>query len=418
MSELNEMMNPFVFTTRIQPDKFIGRKRELLYLLNTTYHGGSNFVTGQPRIGKSSLLLKLQSEVEKNSPMGDLLLMPVFIASSNFSSNDFPRNFWQLVSTTISESTGEKPAQFDSTFQMQRYFERIGKSNKRVILLIDGLGGLLGNDNFDMPFWGSLRSIASTTRGLSVIAFSRLRASEAQEKIEKGYNRGSPMLNFAHEMILHPLSHKDTLELVEVADQAHKYFTPKDKHLVWELSGGHPFIAQLAASIIWDARMGELHISKDNYRELVESVVESATPHFWDTWRYLSPVAQTLGIMAVLQEIATYRKFNTHDIKEAWKSCREHTRTLESIGLIRTEDEKISISSLGFGMWILRHQIGPNKDFSNPEEWLRENRRMFGPVTQKQLDDIINSIKKLYSDLRETALDLGEAFARVRLGIP
>jgi len=414
------MNNPFIFERPIEPDKFIGRKRELRRLLATIDRSGSLVVTGQPRIGKTSLLEKMLDDIALRSDDEGSLPIPILMTSGHLASDMSQSDFWNYVINFIAETLKESLYEeaTGSWWKLDRYFRSLDATGKRFVLVIDGAGWLLDNQKLGIPFWGGLRSLMAHHRALGLIMFSRLRSSQIQEQIEKGQHMGSPMMNFALEIALAPFSYGETMQLIQnYTGENENLFTPKDKRIVWQLSGGYPFLVQLAASVIWEARANGQSIAKDSYRYLKDVMLEIAHPHFWDVWHHLSPTAQAIGLMVTLREIATHRRYNTLDLDEALKTCEMDIRALKRTGLLLLNNHAPVLSSLSFGMWILRTQVGSGMEIPQPEEWLRQNQKIFGPATRKQIDFLARSVGKVYTELRASIIDLGEALARARFGL-
>jgi len=65
------------------------------------------------------------------------------------------------------------------------------------------------------------------------------------------FNRtGSPYFNFMDEVILGPLAEIEIDKLLRLADDR---FTADDCRFITEIAGGHPYLLQMAASVLWDA---------------------------------------------------------------------------------------------------------------------------------------------------------------------
>lgn len=418
------MDNPFFYSRPIVSENFIGRDYDLRTLMNRANNGESIFVSGQPRIGKTSLLLKFINEAKKiNSTNHESReLIPVLMERGCLDSSASNNDFWKLTIKTISECIGMQTQgmQIDSIHEIKRFFSRLASDNKSAVILIDGLGWLLENENFNVTFWDTLRELSTSTNGLVIIPFSRLNILELQSQLDqKKKNFGSPVMNFVIQLTLRPFSYNETVNLIDkYLGSSQRFFTPKDKRTVWQLSGGHPFLVQLVSSLIWEARNSGESVAKAGYDRLISEALEIAGPHFWDVWRCLDPTAQTLGLMISLREIALSQKYDTRPLDDALKVYKPYWGQLESGGLILIEKEVPILSSLCFGMWILQNQIGLNNEIPQPEEYLQENLKVFGPFTRKQIDLVAKMAGKIYQDLKQPALDLGTVLARARLGIP
>lgn len=127
--------NPFVFAKPVPPDAFIGREYELNSVLNRILKGGSYLITGQPRIGKSSLLQKVSSLILESSDENKTFI-PVsitrVISSSNFTEQDFFRHIIKSINeiTNVTKSDNES----DGYFEFIRFLKLLSAENKQVVL--------------------------------------------------------------------------------------------------------------------------------------------------------------------------------------------------------------------------------------------------------------------------------------------
>lgn len=273
------------------------------------------------------------------------------------------------------------------------------------------MGWLL--EKVGVNFWAGMRGILQDS-DLIFVAFSRLTFQEISKKTTDFAS--SPFMNVLFSHSLTPFSEKQTNELIDTYNEKN-YFTPKDKRIVWQLSGGHPFLAQISSSLIWEKRFNSQSISKDGYNSLFDEILDVARPHFWDTWRYLTPSEQTIGLMLSIRDLAQINNFDVGELDNVLKYYQNDMQTLRQTGLLRIENEKIYLSSLCFGLWIIQNQVF-GKDIKGPDEFLRENLKIVGSLTNKQLDSITNTTTKILSSFKNTAINVVDVMMRSKLGLP
>ncbi len=68
-------------------------------------------------------------------------------------------------------------------------------------------------------------------------------------------------------------------------------------------------------------------------------------------------------------------------------------------------------------LWIIQSQIF-GKDIKAPEEFLRENLKVIGSLTNKQLDGLTNTTVKILTNFKNTAINIIDVVARAKLGLP
>ncbi len=269
----------------------------------------------------------------------DQVFIPISLSSaiSSATFTDTEQDFFQHVVKLVSEAA-KAPKSYNELHDLldfDDFLELLSNEHKRVILLVDGLGWLLEKVGTD--FWWKMR--ASVQYGsLVFVAFSRLAFQQLYENTTDKMT--SPFVNVLFSYALTPFSEEQTIKLIDTYSEKN-YFTPKDKRVIWQLSGGHPFLAQISASLIWEKRVNTQPVSKFGYSSLFDETVELAKPHFWDTWRYLSPSEQTIGLMLSIRDLAQITNFDTSELDNVLKQYQKEIYTLKQTGLLRVESEKV-----------------------------------------------------------------------------
>jgi AAA+ ATPase superfamily predicted ATPase len=88
---------PFIYDRPVRGDEFVNRERELRSIFNGLRLGESYAISGAPRLGKTSLLLRLNDEITQREYLGVSVKQFVFVLRSlHDSSSDYtPATFWK-----------------------------------------------------------------------------------------------------------------------------------------------------------------------------------------------------------------------------------------------------------------------------------------------------------------------------------
>ncbi|RLC77140.1 MAG: hypothetical protein DRI61_12030, partial [Chloroflexi bacterium] len=180
------MAHPFIYGRPVRGDEFINRENELRTIFNRLRNGESTAVTGEPHIGKTSLLLQLVDTAVQQEYLGDDARCLVFsMVDLHPIDIDYdPAMFWEEALEPLFEHPGSatasrilKRAKEDgyNRRSLERLFNRLGREGRRLVMLLDEFERLLTHPNFQDPaFFALLRALATRTGGLSLIVASRL----------------------------------------------------------------------------------------------------------------------------------------------------------------------------------------------------------------------------------------------------
>jgi len=226
-------VSPFVLNNATPSRMFFGRDVEAATVLSTIPNS-SVALLGSRRIGKTSLLRKLQEELDEANYSPYFLDCQTIKTWEDFSMASQKR--WGI------ELTGE--------FRPHRTEELIdklaAKSEGGVVILMDEIDQLLlwdieqKDDMVPEALFRSFRSISQANRAQFVFSGERSIA-------EKIWDPESPHWNFCRPINLTQLKKQDIVELVitslkamniEIVDEA------KFGNLAWHYTNGHPQIAQ------------------------------------------------------------------------------------------------------------------------------------------------------------------------------
>jgi len=136
-------------------------------------------------------------------------------------------------------------------------------------------------------FFGGLRMLASRSRGaLALVIASRRPLTELNKETQQLSRTGSPYFNFLDEITLGPLPNNAIAELLR---RAGDLFTTADRRFIAEAAGGHPYLVQVAASVLWEVYTEGEDDPNRRWRQVGQSLYKGAKRTIGDTWRLWSP---------------------------------------------------------------------------------------------------------------------------------
>lgn len=297
-------MRPFVPGTPFPTDRFVGRRRELDELLSRiAHHGQSAAVIGEPRIGKTSLLEHLVSpailaEIQPASPKR--LLVAHVNAHSLVVDFDQAR-FWgdvleQLEGSGAFDAMETPPGaayrackqKAFETRAMERLFKSLATAGFRLVVLIDEFDYLVDRCVVKhSEFFASLRALTiGAHRALALVVASRRSLAQLDELAREHVRSGSPYFNPIAEILLGPLSSEEVDELLRAA---HDRFSHDDRRFIHDLSGGYPYLVQVAADALWKAYDGSNPDAAARRRAAGAALLRVASQTLDDIWGHWPP---------------------------------------------------------------------------------------------------------------------------------
>ena len=387
-----KMVNPFIYGRPLRPDEFFDRKYELDSLWGRLLTNQSSGVTGEPMIGKTSLLWKLSDinsfkEAKGLDDSEAAKFKFLLLDCMSFATWLNPEGFWQeifrkLKGNTIEDGEFQKiMAKFEKTFDTfenkKVFFGEIGSRGYRVVLMLDEFETLLKHPNFKTPdFYGQLRSLATLSGGLIIIAASRMSVSELNRKGRLILDTSSPFFNH-----LRPFKLKkfDESTVKEFLAKSMPKWGDKEKKFVIGIAGHHPALIQGVGQLLWE----EIHKS-DNFEKAQLGVFERLNvtfSDFFDTvWEGFSDsgklAAFIVGIGDILElpwgnyanELEPFKYTNFKELL-AQKNFQRGLEELSELGFIvpkRDNEADFDVASVAFLFW-LKDKMG-EEDFL-PVNW-------------------------------------------------
>ncbi|MEM4203327.1 MAG: AAA-like domain-containing protein [Candidatus Methanomethylicaceae archaeon] len=407
----NILRNPFVYGRAVSGEEFVNRDKEIRTICDRLGHSESTLVLGQPHIGRSSLLLQIASKEPLRRFMGDdadrfyifwkdVLAMPCDYA---------PAEFWRealeaLIRCQDSQILHliERARQENySHLSLEQLFKALGEKGMCMVMLLDEFEVLLGHPNFQRDFFGSLRSMASITRGLAMVVSSRLSIAELNEKGRQMLETGSPYFNIMIDLPLLPLEEEGVEKLL---DRAGDRFSPEDRRFIRRVAGRHPYLLQAMAACLFESE------GVDRYVRSAETFYQRVSHHFHDLWKSMDGPTRTAAVILCLVELggrALGGRFDYGEIARVDIFERE-LQNLEALGLAERvatgwqfdwrhallwQGERWAVGTQAFCWWVRDMIIAQHRQIPAWEEWLSRKQYLWF-ITQEQWDSWVRIIKR------------------------
>lgn len=291
----------FEYRAPVQPSDFIGRRSELDQVYDSLVCGASAAIVGEPRIGKTSILDyvylqadEVRSTLHSRAP-GTTFFFSHIEAHGRAGIFD-EAGFWQdallalegLERAAAQSTSLLRPVRLRyreclkkafSVLSLERLFSYLHAACGRLVVLVDEFDTFIHDRTCDPQFFARIRSLNQNVkfRGafmLLVTSRSPLSTLEAIS-LDRGFTGGSPPFNHMTEIELGAFSSEEIDDLLE---RAGNRFSKEDRLYLSEVSGGYPYLVQVAAATFLQS----------DRRRTADTVISEARRMLSEVWRHWS----------------------------------------------------------------------------------------------------------------------------------
>ncbi|MFP5272629.1 ATP-binding protein [Coleofasciculus sp.] len=272
---------PFIVGVTIADSRFfVGRQEELQRIVSqmTGVLPGSLNVVGRRRIGKSWLLYHFCQTYQEYLSQPHRFIS-VYLSLQNPQSHG-EEGFYQVVGRLlwnhpqVQRQPGLVEALRVQQFNRLAFSSAMGHWKRQgvlAVLCLDDFEVLMRHyRDFDDGFFDNLRSLIDSGALMVVVASPR-----KLEYYQHRYRLTSPFFKLSQVLALGELREEEAWELVSLSDTQGKEgqaaLSPQDQKLAKQLGGTHPFLLQLAGSLLWEARQQRRDINWVKARFEVEA---------------------------------------------------------------------------------------------------------------------------------------------------
>jgi hypothetical protein len=340
------MSNPFFFGDPIPPKLFVGRDKELRRIISRIITGQSTAIIGEPRSGKTSLLLYLAEPTlrQKHYDTYEKRLFFSFVFFRTLSDQFNQTQFWEHAlhplyeqviipnpNTALAQAYQQCLRADFNVFTLVRLFKKMEQEGQCLVLILDEFDVLLNHPILNCSeFFGSLRFLASCHDALSLLIACRLSLSMLNTKTQALNPTGSPYFNIFREIILEPLADEAVKTLL---NRAGNRFNKDDHHFITKVAGAHPYLLQVAASALWETYEDGESEPHQRYTLVGQQLYEDAKLTFDDTWRLWKPMTRMAVITIALNQ------WNKPGLLHDMSGFKPELRRLEKQGFVLKEKD-------------------------------------------------------------------------------
>ena len=270
--------NPFEYGSPVLPERFYGRKREILEIKNRIGAISPQCINlvGLRRNGKSSLLRYIKERInEFCSPAQKPLVVTLDLTNRNFHT---PEGIIEGLRREIHKLTGNFPWSKEDNedgFAVEDGLQELLHEGYRLIILLDEFEAIASKKERLELFqdWGEDWRSKASAGLLTMVIASKRPLTEVYESL----SLGSPFSNIFSTTILGALEEEAYQGIIQ------KGFTPNSALLEWvdEIAGGLPYYVQMAGAMLWQYENQE--IAKNEF-------IFQAQPRFEELWKDLTEV--------------------------------------------------------------------------------------------------------------------------------
>lgn len=289
---------PFFASGMIEnPNSFIGRKLALdeITARMTASQPTSINVVGKPRIGKSSLLYHFcqtyeQRVIQRNRRSEEFVAVFISLQGNGWQRED---DFYQAIATALLlRPTVSANPQLADRLRLQPFnrlaFRQMLEAWKVAkvlpVLCLDEFDKLLRDRSiFDQAFYQGLRALLD--QSLLMLVVSSTKPLDQNSWLSSFFNLGHtlPLANLTE------MEAGDLVQLPRSNDPSQQFALSENRQkLALKWGERHPYLLQLAAVCLWEAR--EYDESDEWARERFEKEAHKAKRYWFDPHGFVSPL--------------------------------------------------------------------------------------------------------------------------------
>jgi hypothetical protein len=349
--------NPFRYGNPVPPEHFKGRS-ELRRIIGRIVNAGeSTSITGPFRCGKTSLLQYINDSNLKSTLYGEKAHQLIFsyLDVSTLGSEFDQAQFWSRALETFQDhiNTGDIAPSLSEAYQivqqnqfgnyvLEKLIAEIKKANLRLVLLLDGFDGLLHHKVLNSTeFFGVLRQLASLSKGaLALLITGNTSLTQLNQQTQHFNRTGSPYFNFMDEVILGPLTEVEIDKLLHLGDE---HFTEDDRHFIKDIAGGHPYLLQLTASILWEiyeeGNEEEAMKRQQEAGQLLYEHLKEQLDFVWESWDEKTQKVFVSIALVLLDKELKLQHIDAISISKEIKRYKMELDDLERYGFLKSDNE-------------------------------------------------------------------------------
>jgi len=416
------MTKPFWQSIPISINELPSRNAVIQNLVQRIRLGAHSAVNGDLRSAKTSMLKYLadpRNRVTLFGADGDRIVFNYVDCQTLPPDVDY-RIFLQIILSPIiegnsSESPHSAKEYLDKPYLFDEMLKQILPSNTIFVLMLDEFDVLLEHPSLKaQPFlFGWLRGFASwyPEPGFVLIISSHRLLTDMTQRMWMFGPYGSPPLNIFTEYWLGPLPQSDVYKALSYAEPR---FSRRDCKYIFDISGGHPFLVDVAASALWQ----QTPRNSERYLLASETIYRNSEPYFLDKWqKWDDEVRKAVTAVALIQapSLLKPRNFFTKEVVIDLADYNPELRLLCHTGEVEKDSGTPGGYKLRQGamLWWLADKIFRSvRDKEDFESWLVKKERE-SSLSSAKLKEALTKATGVFGQLLEKgATTLIEAYVK------
>lgn len=277
-------INPFIFGTAVHEDWFVNQRRAL-DRINSFLCGqsmGSVSIVGERRMGKTSLLnyvvKRYDSFLQCRRQWAFIYIDMMGARAKQIT------DVMALLRESIRQQLQSPPweaSQDGDLKALQTAFENLSARGERIVLCFDEFEKAIAHGDTLNDLLEALRSAGSQGH----IAMITATATPLDELVT-GSRVTSPFHNIFSTVYLKPMTTADWQQIVRIGfERTNRPLQLEQLDLVGFLSGGHPYLVQMASHFVW---LYAEQLWDEAQTQIVEDFHEQSRQYFSTLWTRLS----------------------------------------------------------------------------------------------------------------------------------
>lgn len=282
------MENPFDNPTTIRDrENFIGREECLERILGLIKHRQNVSLVGPKRIGKTSLLTRLQDETLQLQTYSDGKRILFFYLDLQSRAMKGHGDLFDDINLTLKSQCQEEFTEITGKDdEFLTLLENYQQREIHPVLIIDTLDEIARYGEAVSDMFGVLRS-QGTNGNISYITASVETPGNIFKKPALADAMVSPFHNIFSIVRVPPFSPAEVcMLLINYSARAGLPFNSEEVEAVLEMAGGHPYLLQQVAALLFEEKRirGK---EKINFSRVRKEALQNLSNHFEDCWNTL-----------------------------------------------------------------------------------------------------------------------------------
>jgi len=407
--------NPFVVGRPLSPAEFVGRERELRNIFSAVLSHNPISISGERRMGKTSLLHQVASPEGWRKYGADASQAFIIYIDCQAFAPFSPARLWQEILLEFkaqAEKETELNAIADELLRLEKIASRdfrkllqaIGKREQFLVLIFDEFEAALQphatySEAEALAFLQEMRSLVSLmSRGssegmtLSYVLATRRRPSEVNPKLRSS---ASPLFNIFSSIGLKAFDEKEVEALLAKMPEAFALNTAERSWLD-QIAGGHPYLLQAALCALFQLHVDGKPFDVKDTTQKFAGTVESFFRELWND----AAVKERLLLMLIALRNYERRTGKSlpgfRDYALIFNEYKHELRDLEERGLLsrrpqQTEDSYALLSAM-MEWWIIKELEARHENESAEEA--KSYLKLFDRQHAEQLRETLQSIRQ------------------------